>query len=224
MKERRRLEASTAKACGVRIRLNVPGPVAPDLCQLPLSFARFLNKRAKYASLAQGFFYLRAASRLAHGLCKFLLRVSRYRSPAARPSLLQRQGTGFKQAENDRVTITDASLQAVNLNGNYYVRWSFAIRPKQAAALSLVRIEDVSDPAPLLLVNDVAPQLDAGKWTENAGLMDPPPPSVRWLFEPKETVRIFRFTISEPDGQSYVLYQAVQYSPASKEAIRAMVR
>jgi len=115
-------------------------------------------------------------------------------------------------------------LQAVNLNGNYYVRWNFAIRPKQAAVLSAVRIEDVSDPAPLLLVNDVAPQVDAGKWTANAGLMDLSSASVRWLFEPKETVRIFRFTIGEPDGRSDVLYQAVQYSQASKEAIREMVR
>ena len=137
---------------------------------------------------------------------------------------LQRQGTGFKQAENERITITDASLQAVNLNGNSYVRWNFGIGPKQATALSLVRIEDVTDAAPLLLVNDLAPQLDAGKWTENAGLMEPTSASVRWLFERKETVRIFRFTISEPDGQSYVLYQPVKYSPASKEAIRAMVR
>jgi hypothetical protein len=137
--------------------------------------------------------------------------------------VLQRQGAWFKPAENDRVFITDASLQAVNLNGNHYVRWSFAIRPKQALVLSTVRIEEVSDSTPLLLVNDVAPQLDAGKWTETAGLMDLSSTSVRWLFEPKETVRIFRFTISEPDGRSYVLYQGVQYSPASKDAIRAMV-
>jgi hypothetical protein len=137
---------------------------------------------------------------------------------------LQRQGAGFKQAENDRIVITDANLQAVTLDGTHYLRWSFAIRPKQAAVLSSVRIEDVSDPAPLLLVNDVSPRLDAGKWTENAGLMDLASASVRWLFEPKETVRIFRFTVTEPDGQNNVLYQGVQYSPASKEALRAMVR
>ena len=138
--------------------------------------------------------------------------------------VLERQGAGFKPAENDRVIIADASLQAVNLNGNHYVRWSFAVGPKQALILSTVRIEEVSDSAPLLLVNDVAPQLDAGKWTETAGLMDLSSTSVRWLFDPKETVRIFRFTISEPGGQSYVLYQGVQYSPAAKEAIRAMVK
>ena len=137
---------------------------------------------------------------------------------------LARQGPGFKQAENDRVAITDASLQAVNLNGNNYVRWRFAISPKQATGLSSVRIEDVSDSAPLLLVNDVAPQLDSGQWTANAGLMDLSSAGVRWLFEPKESVRVFRFTINEPDGQNGVLYQAVQFTPALKEAIRAMVR
>jgi hypothetical protein len=137
---------------------------------------------------------------------------------------LERQGAGFKQAENDRIIISDASLQAVNLDGKYYVRWSFAITPKQATALSTIRIEDVTDPVPLLMVNDLAPQLEAGKWTEDAGLMDLAGPNVRWLFEAKESVRVFRFTIGEPDGRTDVLYQGVQYSPASKEAIRAMVR
>lgn len=138
--------------------------------------------------------------------------------------VLERQGTGLKQAENDRVTVAEPSLQAVNLNDVRYVRWSFAISPKQATALSTIRIEDVSDPAPLLLVNDLAPQLDAGKWSETAGLMDLSSGAVRWLFEPRETVRTFRFTIGEPDGQSYVLYQAAPYSAASKEAIRAIVK
>jgi hypothetical protein len=137
--------------------------------------------------------------------------------------VLRTEGSGFKRAGNDRVVVTDASLQVVNLNGNEYLRWRFAISPKQAAVLSSIRIEDVSDPAPFLLVSDVAPQLDAGQWTENAGLMEPSSASVRWLFEPKETVRTFRLTINEPDGRSYALYQAVPYAPASKQAIRAMV-
>ncbi len=136
---------------------------------------------------------------------------------------LGRQGPGFKPAENDRVVVTDAGLQAVTYDGKHYVRWNFSIRPKQAAEVSTIRIEDVTDPAPLLLVNDVAPQQDGGKWTENAGLMELSSSSVRWLYEPKETVRVFRFTISEADGRSYALYQGVLYSPAAKDAIRAMV-
>jgi hypothetical protein len=137
---------------------------------------------------------------------------------------LERQGTGFKHAENDRVIITEASLEAVNLDGKNYLRWNFVITPKQTTTLNLIRIEDVSDSAPLIMVNDVAPQLDAGKWTETAGLMDVSGPSVRWLFQANDSVRVFRITINEMDGQSAVLYQGVQYTPASKEAIRAMIR
>jgi hypothetical protein len=137
---------------------------------------------------------------------------------------LERQGPGFKQAENDRVKISSAGLQAVNLNGNMYVRWAFSIRPKQARELSTIRVEDVTDPAPLLLINDVAPQPDGGQWTENGGLMELSSTNAHWLSKPNETVRIFRFTFNEPDGRSYLLYQGVRYSPAAKEAFRAMAR
>jgi hypothetical protein len=136
---------------------------------------------------------------------------------------LERSGAGFKQAENDRVGISEASLQAVNFDGNYYVRWTFAIRPKQAMELTNIRIEDVSGASPLLLVNDVAPQQVAGIWRENAGLMEVSSPGTGWLLDPKETVRVFKFTISEPNGRSYVLYQGALQSPATKEAIRRMV-
>jgi hypothetical protein len=88
----------------------------------------------------------------------------------------------------------------------------------------MIRIEDVSDATPLIMVNDVAPQLDAGKWTQTAGLMDVSGPTVRWLFQANESVRVFRITINELDGQSAVLYQGVRYTPASKEAIRAIIR
>jgi len=136
---------------------------------------------------------------------------------------LERSGAGFKQAANDRVGVSDASLQAVNFDGHYYVRWTFAIRPKLATELTNIRIEDVSGASPLLLVNDVAPQQVAGIWRENAGLMEVSSPDASWLLDPKETVRVFKFTISEPNGQSYVLYQGTLQSPATKEAIRRMV-
>jgi hypothetical protein len=47
--------------------------------------------------------------------------------------------------------------------------------------------------------------------------------SAGWLLDPKGTVRVFRFTISEPNGQSWVLYQGVLESPETKEAIRRTV-
>ena len=131
---------------------------------------------------------------------------------------------GFPQAENDRVIVANAGLQAVTLDSNYYLRWSFAIRPKQADALSSIRIEDVTDPSPLLLVNDVAPQLDGGQWNETAGLMPLSAASVHWLFEPNDTVRIFRITITGLDGRTDQLEQRVGFSQDAKKSLRAVAK
>ena len=131
---------------------------------------------------------------------------------------------GFARAENDRVIVTGAALQAVILDNNYYVRWNFEIQPKQTDTLSSIRVEDVTDPTPLLLVNDVAPQLDGGQWNEIAGLMSVSAASVHWLFEPDETVRIFRITLTGLDGRSDSLEQRIRYSPDRKAALRATLK
>ncbi|HEY2122597.1 MAG TPA: hypothetical protein VGH07_03305 [Chthoniobacterales bacterium] len=131
---------------------------------------------------------------------------------------------GFAQAENDQVIVAGAVLQAVVLDGNYYVRWNFSIRPKQANALSSIRIEDVTDPTPLLLVNDVAPQLDGGQWNETAGLMAASAASVHWLYEPNDTIRTFRFTFTGLDGRSDSLEQQIRYSQDAKNLVRATLK
>ena len=136
---------------------------------------------------------------------------------------LQKNGSLFRQAENGRVVVTEAGLQAVNFDGKYYVRWTFAIRPKQPTELRSIRIEDVSDATPVQLVNDVAPQQDAGKWTGNAGLMELSATSLPWFYESNDTVRTLRVTVTEVSGQSYGLYQGVLYTPSAKAAIRKSV-
>ena len=137
--------------------------------------------------LVQGSSYFPAGDGLAHGLrefpfarfgpncgrsgCRACTRRHRVQTSRERPSRDNgRQFTGG-QSERQRLRCVGDSRSA----------------RRQATMLSSIRIEDVSDPAPLLLVNDVAPQLDAGQWTENAGLMDLSSAGVRWLFESKET-------------------------------------
>jgi hypothetical protein len=132
---------------------------------------------------------------------------------------LQRNGSAFREAENERVAIADTRLQAVNFDGSYYVRWTFTVRPKQVTEFRSIRVEDVTGATPMLLVNDIAPQQDAGKWTGNAGLMELSSTSLQWFFDNSESVRTFRFTISEVDGRGYVLYQGALYGPNAKVAI-----
>ncbi|HYY27963.1 MAG TPA: hypothetical protein VE860_08475 [Chthoniobacterales bacterium] len=130
----------------------------------------------------------------------------------------------FPQAENDRVVVTGAVLQPVTLDTNYYLRWTFSIRPTQPIGLSSIQIDDVSGLSPLPLVNDVSPQLANGQWNEIGGLMDLSSPGVQWLFEPGATVRVFRLTFAWLDGRNDVLEQSVPYSDDAKKLMRATVR
>jgi len=134
------------------------------------------------------------------------------------------RGGGFKPSQNDRVTVTSAGLQTVNLDGNYYVRWTFSIHPKQPIQFRSIRVEDVSGPQPVLMINDVAPQLQDGKWTGSGGMIELTPTGLPWLFDGQESLRVFQFTITEMDGRAYVLQQSVPYSKAAKAAVRNLVR
>jgi len=130
---------------------------------------------------------------------------------------------GFKPSQNDRVSVTSAGLQTVNLDGNYYVRWTFSIQPKQPIEFRSIRVEDVSGPQPVLVINDVAPQLQDGKWTGSGGMIELTATGLPWLFDEQESVRVFQFTITELDGRAYVLQQSVPYSKGAKAAVRKLV-
>ena len=134
------------------------------------------------------------------------------------------RGGGFKPSQNDRVTVTSAGLQTVNLDGNYYVRWTFSIQPKQPIQFRSIRVEDVSGPQPVLMINDVAPQLQDGKWAGSGGMIELTPTGLPWLFDEQESLRVFQITITEMDGRTYVLQQSVPYSKAAKAAVRQLAR
>ena len=134
------------------------------------------------------------------------------------------RGGGFKPSQNDRVTVTSAGLQTVNLDGNYYVRWTFSIQPKQPIEFRSIRVEDVSGPQPILMINDVAPQLQGGKWAGSGGMIELTRTGLPWLFDEQESLRIFQITITEMDGRTYVLQQPVPYSKAAKAAVRQLAR
>jgi hypothetical protein len=130
---------------------------------------------------------------------------------------------GFKPSQNDRVTITSSGLQTVNLDGNYYVRWTFSIQPKQSIQFRSIRVEDVSGPQPALVINDVAPQFQDGKWTGSGGMIELTATGLPWLFDDRGSLRVFQFTITELDGRAYVLQQSVPYSKGAKAAVRKLV-
>jgi len=123
----------------------------------------------------------------------------------------------FAPVQNERFAITTAELGAILLDNQKYARWTFGIKLKQPIQLRSIRIEDVTEGTSVLLVNDQAPQVEAGAWTGYTGAIEPTASSLPWLFDNNPAKRTFRFTITDLNGQDSVLEQTVTYAMKSKK-------
>lgn len=125
----------------------------------------------------------------------------------------------FAPVQNDRFIVTSAELGAIQMDNQKYARWSFGLKLKQPAQLRSVRVEDVTEGTPVLLINDQAPQTEGGLWSGSSGAIEPSGAAVPWLFESTSSRRTFRFTVTDLNGQVSVLDQTVTYSVKSKQQL-----
>jgi hypothetical protein len=131
-----------------------------------------------------------------------------------------RAGGKFAPAQNDRYAVTTAELGAIILDGQHYLRWSFAVRVKQPVELRSVRVEDVTDGNSISYIADQAPQVNAGQWSGFSGAIEPNAAAIPWLYNDATSSRIFRVTITDLNNQVSVLDQAVSYSSQKKKELR----
>ncbi len=99
--------------------------------------------------------------------------------------------------------------------------YTFEFTDSRKRALRRVLVEDVSDNAPVLFVDDAQPQLSAaGQWRGRLELPDLAEPRMGWVATISNSVRVFRFTLTFADGKTLVIHQGEFYPPAEKAAIR----
>jgi hypothetical protein len=125
----------------------------------------------------------------------------------------------YTSVQNDRFVVTTVDLSAVLLDNQKYARWTFGLRLKQPLQLRSIRVEDVSEGTPVLLVNDQAPQPAGSAWTGYTGAIEPTASSIPWLFDNAPAKRTFRFTVTDLNGQDSVLEQTVTYPVKTKKEL-----
>jgi hypothetical protein len=108
-------------------------------------------------------------------------------------------------------------LSAILLDNQKYARWTFGIKLRQLVQLRSIRIEDVTEGSPVLLVNDQAPQAEGNAWTGYTGAIEPSASAIPWLFDNAPARRTFRFTVTDLNGQDSILEQTVTYPVKTKK-------
>jgi len=123
----------------------------------------------------------------------------------------------YAPVQNERFAVGTVELSAILLDNQKYARWTFGIKLRLPVQLRSIRIEDVTAGAPVLLVNDQAPQENGNAWTGYTGAIEPSASGLPWLFDNAPAKLTFRFTVTDLNGQDSVLEQTVTYPVKTKK-------
>jgi hypothetical protein len=123
----------------------------------------------------------------------------------------------YTPVQNERFAVTTVDLSGILLDNQKYARWTFGLKLRQPVQLRSIRIEDVTEGSPVLLVDDQAPQVEGSAWTGYTGAIEPSASALPWLFDNTPAKRTFRFTVTDLNGQDSVLEQTVTYPVKTKK-------
>ena len=81
------------------------------------------------------------------------------------------------------------------------IAYVFAFTDSRGRTLRSVRVEDVSDEAAVVLVDDAEPKLSGERqWHSTTPPLEFSDPWLRWLATISNSLRVFRFTLTFSDG------------------------
>jgi hypothetical protein len=124
---------------------------------------------------------------------------------------------GIEPAREDGLEVDFASC---TLNNDKKLIYGFHLSDSRGRALRRIRVEDVSDDTPILLVDDAQPALKDKKWLGGSKPFEPGDPAVAWVSTITNSLRVFRFTVTLPDGRDVVLLQGSMFLNPMKAVIR----
>lgn len=103
------------------------------------------------------------------------------------------------------------------------ISYAFGIHVASSTPPKHVRVEDVSDEQPILLLDDANPQLVKAYWRGQSAWYGVDAPEINWVTFLGESVRVYRFTITAADGRTVVLHQAMVVPAFQKAMMRALL-
>jgi hypothetical protein len=105
-----------------------------------------------------------------------------------------------------------------------YLTWSFIVAFKDSIKPTTILVEDVTDEDKILLIQDNAPTLREHKWIKKHIPILVTQDNFRWLYELKDTTRVFRFTFIVDESPEIILHQPALFSSENKLYLRQHVR
>lgn len=99
----------------------------------------------------------------------------------------------------------------------------FAFAVKGTPPIKHVRVEDMSEDKPILLVDDAAPQVKSGIWIGRTERYTADAPELHWITYLDDSFKVYRFTVTLEDGRTVVLHQGFMVARFMKAALRQVL-
>ncbi|PTX90935.1 hypothetical protein [Opitutus sp. ER46] len=105
-------------------------------------------------------------------------------------------------------------------NRQAYYQFGMSATAK-APALQRLRIEDISDEKPALLLDEANPKFEKNSWMGKTDIIAAEDRRMAWLFQITSSMRVYRFTLTTTAGETITFNHVSIYPPMIKESMRA---
>lgn len=125
-------------------------------------------------------------------------------------------------AKSDGFEIQEASIRPDMQAKKVFYGFSMS-DSANGKSLQSVRVEDVSDAAPVLLLEDAQPTVTNRQWSGTSRAFSGDDSALDWISYVNNSVRIYRFTLTMKDGRTVVLHQPSVVPGWMKASMRELV-
>jgi hypothetical protein len=118
---------------------------------------------------------------------------------------------------------SDASFDLDKVAKTFSFR--FELAEKNGRVPRRIRVEDVSENAPVLLLDDPAPRFaeTTRRWQGVVGPLAPTDQRIAWISTRDDTTRVYRFTVETADGRTVEMLQGTLFHNYIKTALRQVL-
>jgi hypothetical protein len=129
-----------------------------------------------------------------------------------------------RPVENDFLKMESAGLAVTNdPPRGAKLGFGFAFHLKRPLSLTRVKVEDVTDDTPTVVVDDKHPKLKNDTWGTQTELHPLTKDNFPWMYDFFDTAKKFRLTISSEGQRDIVLIQKAQFSGREKAQLMTIL-
>lgn len=99
--------------------------------------------------------------------------------------------------------------------------YAFGLTTTKEPALRRIQVIDMSDEAPIPLVDDQQPQFTKGQWHGKSETLVANDPRLKFVYQITPSLRAYRFILTANDGHEISFYHIATFPPFLKAAMRS---